>query len=58
MYESQFNGNKEVDIVFNAINYYTGEITGNGDKTILVTTATQPPELIILIFQPTTHDYI
>ena len=57
MYESQFNGNKEVDIVFNAINYYTGEITGNGDKTILVTTATQPPELIILIFQPTTHDY-
>ena len=56
-YESQFNGNKEVDILFNSIKYYSGEITGNGDKTILVTTATQPPELIILIFQPTTHDY-
>ena len=56
-FESQFNSNKEVDILYNGINTYSGTVSGNGAKTILVTTATQPPELIVLVFQSTTYEY-
>ena len=54
---SQFNGNKEIDILFNSISMYKGDIQGNGNKNILVTTATQPPELVVLVFQPQTFEY-
>ena len=56
-FESQFNSNKEVDIIYNGINTYSGTVSGNGAKTILVTTATQTPELIVLVFQSTTYEY-
>ena len=51
---SQFNGNKEIDLVFNSISMYKGDIQGNGNKNLLITTATQPPELVVLVFQPQT----
>ena len=54
---SQFNGKKEIDMLFNGISMYKGELQGNGNKTILITTATQPPELVVLVFQPQTYDY-
>ena len=44
-------------LIYNGINTYTRTVAGNGAKTILVTTATQPPELVVLIFQSTTYDY-
>ena len=56
-FESQFNSNKEADILYNGINTYSGTVSGNGAKTILVTTATQPSELIVLVFQSTTYEY-
>ena len=54
---SQFNGKNEIDMLFNKISMYKGELLGNGNKTILITTATQPPELVVLVFQPQTYDY-
>ena len=54
---SQFNGKKEIDMLFNGISMYKGELQGNGNKTILITTATQPPELVVLLFRPQTYDY-
>ena len=58
VFESQFiKGNNEVDILYNEIKTFSGSVTGNGEKTILVTTATQPPELVVLVFQSTTYDY-
>ena len=54
---SKFNGNKEIDMVFNSISMYKGDIQGNGNKTLLITTATQPPELVVLVFQPQTFEY-
>ena len=58
VFESQFiKGNKEVDILYNEIKTFSGSVTGNGEETILVTTATQPPELIVLVFQSTTYEY-
>ena len=56
-YESQFINNKEVDILFNGIYTFSGTIEGNGDKSFKVTTANQPPELIVLVFQLTTYNY-
>ena len=56
-FESQFNGKKEIDIIFNPASLCSGEITGSGNKNILVTTATQPPELVVLVFQPQTYKY-
>ena len=35
-FESQFNSNKEADILYNGINTYSGMVLGNGAKTILV----------------------
>ena len=55
-FESQFNGKKEIDIIFNPAFLYSEEITGNGNKNILVTTATQPPELVVLVFQTQTYE--
>ena len=54
---SQFNGNKEIDMVFNSISMYKGDIQGNGNKNLLIMTATQPPELVVLVFQPQTFEY-
>ena len=54
---SQFNGQKEIDILFNSISMYKGDIQGNGNKNLLITTATQPPELVVLVFQPQTFIY-
>ena len=54
---SQFNGKKEIDILFNSISMYKGDIQGNGNKNLLITTATQPPELVVLVFQPQTFQY-
>ena len=54
---SQFNGNKEIDILFYSISTYKGDIQGNGNKNLLITTATQPPELVVLVFQPQTFVY-
>ena len=54
---SQFNGNKEIDILFNSISMYKGDIQRNGNKNLLITTATQPPELVVLVFQPQTFEY-
>ena len=56
-FESQFSVNKEIDILYNGIKTFSGTMAGNGAKTILVTTATQPPELAVLVFQSTTYDY-
>ena len=36
---------------------YKGDIQGNGNKNLLITTATQPPELVVLVFQPQTFEY-
>ena len=44
-------------MVFNSISMYKGDIQGNGNKNILITTATQPPELVVLVFQPQTFEY-
>ena len=54
---SQFNGKKEIDILFNSISMYKGDIQGNGNKNLLITTATQPPELVVLVFQPQRFRY-
>ena len=56
-FKSQFNGNKEVDILYNGINTYTGTVKTNGANKILVATATQPPELVVLVFQSTIYDF-
>ena len=44
-------------MVFNSISMYKGDIQGNGNKTLLIMTATQPPELAVLVFQPQTFEY-
>ena len=36
---------------------YKGDIQRNGNKNLLITTATQPPELVVLVFQPQTFEY-
>ena len=44
-------------MIFNSISMYKGDIQGNGNKNILITTATQPSELVVLVFQPQTFEY-
>ena len=44
-------------MLFNSISIYKGDIQGNGNNNLLITTATQPPKLVVLVFQPQTFEY-
>ena len=44
-------------MIFNSISMYKGDIQGNGNKNMVITTATQSLELVVLVFHPHTFEY-
>jgi hypothetical protein len=55
---SQFNKNKEIDIIFNPSKTYTGSLTNTqGEENITIGKASQPPEMIVIGFTPSVTDH-